>query len=259
MDSDEGYELVLYHFPSSYFSQRVVIMLHEKELQYRSIMIRPQCMEGYQSWFLNLSPKGEVPVLKDGIKVVPDSKRILEYLDDNFTDSKRLTAREEPCPEVKHKINHFCCLVDSIPIFLLTFGTLFHTELVINSKPPYSIPFFIKQRKNHVLKDRVEHIKNVLSQPDLPIGVQLALVEKLEKLTSDGQRLTDSREFMTIIDGVANVLDQVEIELKKPDNDSQTNWLCSQYFTIADIYLAVLLHRINMIGKIDSKNTYLFL
>lgn len=254
-------------------------MLHEKELQYRSIMIRPQCMEGYQSWFLNLSPKGEVPVLKDGIKVVPDSKRILEYLDDNFSnkihilaskfyfalinffsaDRKRLTAREEPCPEVKHKINHFCCLVDSIPIFLLTFGTLFHTELVINSKPPYSIPFFIKQRKNHVLKDRVEHIKNVLSQPDLPIGVQLALVEKLEKLTSDGQRLTDSREFMTIIDGVANVLDQVEIELKKPDNDSQTNWLCSQYFTIADIYLAVLLHRINMIGKIDSKNTYLFL
>ena len=39
----------------------------------------------YETWFLELNPRGQVPILQDGMRVLPDSNRILEYLDDNFT------------------------------------------------------------------------------------------------------------------------------------------------------------------------------
>lgn len=40
--------------------------------------------EQYSSWFLNLNPKADVPVLQDGSFVVPDSVHIINYIEQKF-------------------------------------------------------------------------------------------------------------------------------------------------------------------------------
>jgi len=60
--------------------------LHEKNLPYKEHIINLTKGEQYQPWFLRINPRGEVPVLKDGVKVIPDSGRILDYLEDNFSN-----------------------------------------------------------------------------------------------------------------------------------------------------------------------------
>jgi glutathione S-transferase len=65
---------------------QVIMALHEKKLPYKEHIINLTKGEQYQPWFLRINPRGEVPVLKDGVKVIPDSGRILDYLEDNFSN-----------------------------------------------------------------------------------------------------------------------------------------------------------------------------
>lgn len=46
------------------------------------------CGEQYSDWFLELAPKGEVPVLKHGSFVIPEAAQIINYIEKNFTDGK---------------------------------------------------------------------------------------------------------------------------------------------------------------------------
>jgi glutathione S-transferase len=70
--------------------------LHEKKLPYKEHIINLTKGEQYQPWFLRINPRGEVPVLKDGVKVIPDSGRILDYLEDNFSNGLYAASCTEP-------------------------------------------------------------------------------------------------------------------------------------------------------------------
>lgn len=69
---------------SSFF--QVVMTLHEKKLPFDSVIINITKGEQYSPTFLKVNPRGEVPVLQDSGKVIPDSARIIDYLEDNFTN-----------------------------------------------------------------------------------------------------------------------------------------------------------------------------
>jgi len=60
--------------------------LHEKKLPFKTHFVNIAKSEQYQPWFLEMNPRGEVPVLKDGVKIIPDSSRIIDYLEDNFSN-----------------------------------------------------------------------------------------------------------------------------------------------------------------------------
>lgn len=60
--------------------------LYEKRVPFKSQVVSLLAKEQYEPWFLRLNPRGEVPVLTDGVKVIPDSVRIVEYLEDNFSN-----------------------------------------------------------------------------------------------------------------------------------------------------------------------------
>lgn len=60
--------------------------LHEKKLPFDSVIINITKGEQYSPTFLKVNPRGEVPVLQDSGKVIPDSARIIDYLEDNFTN-----------------------------------------------------------------------------------------------------------------------------------------------------------------------------
>lgn len=60
--------------------------LCEKKIPFTTKFIDITKGEQYQPWFLKINPRGEVPVLKDGVKLIPDSIRIIDYLEDNFSN-----------------------------------------------------------------------------------------------------------------------------------------------------------------------------
>lgn len=64
--------------------------MFEKKLKFKSHLIDLGRGEQLEPWFLKLNPKCEVPVLKDGVKIIPDSRRIIDYIEDNFSNGMKL-------------------------------------------------------------------------------------------------------------------------------------------------------------------------
>ena len=60
---------------------QVLIALKEKGVSYESTVVGLTTSGTYAPWFLKLNPKGQVPVLKIGDKVVPDSEAIIDVID----------------------------------------------------------------------------------------------------------------------------------------------------------------------------------
>ena len=76
--------LHLLHFSMSSCSQKVRILLREKELEWTSHPIDLTKGEQKTDWYLGINPKGVVPVLVHDGEVHVESNDILEYLDHAF-------------------------------------------------------------------------------------------------------------------------------------------------------------------------------
>ena len=89
-------EMTLYTHKMCPFAQKAWIALEEKKathgLEFKLEEIGLYGSGGKPDWFLKLNPKGEVPVLKHGDKVVAESDEIIKYIDaatDNPFDLSR--------------------------------------------------------------------------------------------------------------------------------------------------------------------------
>src|SRR5690606_35009157 len=89
-------DVTLYHALPSLCSQKVRLALAEKGVAYRAreVDIGPS-MENYEPWYVRLNPRGVVPTLQHGDRVVTDSARILRYIDANFPGPALLPAEIE--------------------------------------------------------------------------------------------------------------------------------------------------------------------
>lgn len=70
----------------------MVMALHEKNLPFESHLVDIARSVQYEPWFLQINPRGEVPVLQDTAKIIPDSNRIIDYLEDNFSNGKTFSS-----------------------------------------------------------------------------------------------------------------------------------------------------------------------
>jgi glutathione S-transferase len=78
--------LKLYLSPNSICTQKVLITLDEKSLDYEPVIINLFTNEQYDPEYLKLNPKGVVPTLVHDGQVIPESSLICEYLDEVFPD-----------------------------------------------------------------------------------------------------------------------------------------------------------------------------
>ena len=76
--------LTLYKFGNSICTQKVTITLAEKRAHYETIHVDLFKNEQYAPAYLAINPKGVVPSLVDGGKVVIESTLICEYLDETI-------------------------------------------------------------------------------------------------------------------------------------------------------------------------------
>ncbi len=75
--------LTLYQFAASTYSEKVRLILDYKQLPYETVEVTPGLG---QLEVFRLSGQRQVPVLKDGSTVVPDSTAIARYLEDTYPD-----------------------------------------------------------------------------------------------------------------------------------------------------------------------------
>jgi glutathione S-transferase len=82
--------LVLYHNDMSTCAQKVRATLAEKGLAWEGHDLNLRTGEQHRPQFLNLNPRGVVPVLVHDGDVIIESNIIMEYVEDAFPDTKRL-------------------------------------------------------------------------------------------------------------------------------------------------------------------------
>ncbi len=82
--------LTLYDADRCPYAARVRIVLAEKSLEYETVSID---LDDRPGWFYEKNAAGKVPVLEeDGGLVLPESRVIVEYLDERFPDPPLLPA-----------------------------------------------------------------------------------------------------------------------------------------------------------------------
>jgi glutathione S-transferase len=76
--------LKLYSFGPAANSMKPLLTLFEKGLPFEANRLDPAKMEHHSDWFKAINPRGQVPALVDGDKVVTESTVICEYLEDEY-------------------------------------------------------------------------------------------------------------------------------------------------------------------------------
>ncbi len=100
----------LYHNPMSSCSQKVRLVLAEKNLPYESEILDLQKGAQFSEDYLRLNPNAVVPTLTDNRTTLIESTLINEYLDDQYPEH-RLTP---DTPEQRYQMRLFCRALDDL-------------------------------------------------------------------------------------------------------------------------------------------------
>ncbi len=82
--------LKLYSFGPGANSLKPMLALYEKEIEFEHKLLDPTRFEHHQDWFKKLNPRGQVPALEDGGRIITESTVICEYLEDAHPTAVKL-------------------------------------------------------------------------------------------------------------------------------------------------------------------------
>ena len=82
--------LTLYSFGPDANSLKPLLALYEKGLAFMPRFLNPAVFEHHEDWFKRINPRGQVPALDHGGRIITESTVICEYLEDAFPDAPRL-------------------------------------------------------------------------------------------------------------------------------------------------------------------------
>ncbi|XP_067643526.1 ganglioside-induced differentiation-associated protein 1 [Eurosta solidaginis] len=233
--------LVLYFHPYNFQSQKVILILYEKNIDFVPYAIDLANGEQYSTWFLNINPKGDVPVLQDGIFVIPGSSHIIGYVENKYRGDIHNALRPR-CnnPAEFKKIEFFESIINNLPVGALSLGSFIHEDLKLTPKPPFIGPIRKSCLKNN---DKVHEIlKRSIDDTETN---KASLLRKLD-LQDRRKRLVQSRvEFQKILDAIQNVLRYIDNDFK---DNAEREWLISNAFSLVDVSFGLLLHRLYQLG-----------
>ncbi|XP_061877976.1 ganglioside-induced differentiation-associated protein 1 isoform X2 [Entelurus aequoreus] len=201
-------KLTLYHWTQSFNSQKVRLAIAEKGLR---------CVE-YD---------------------------IMDYLEQNFSDEGTPRLIPEEGSTYYHRVQHYRELLDSLQMDAYTHGCILHPEITVDSHIP---AYAATSIRTQILNMESELKKLAEENPEL----KDAYVAKQRRLKSKLFDHDNMKYLKKLLDELESVMDQVETELQRrveetPEENSQS-WLCGEFFSMADVSLAVTLHRLKFLG-----------
>ena len=200
--------VLLYDYPGSICSQMARLALEEKGVEYdRQTVDIIETAEQFEPWYTALNPRAVVPTLVIDGKVITDTVRIVNYIDDVF-DGPALTPSDEQAAE------HMRQMMSDI--MGLHYGVLLYCRMLA---PDGSSPtivargdFLRQQLEDHperaeVLKKRIagnERLQRILADPDETdrhVGEAEALVGQMNIVLNDHDFI--SADHFTLADTFA--------------------------------------------------------
>lgn len=239
----EESDLLLYFHHNSFYSQKVIMTLHEKKINFKTHLVNLTSNQQYESWFLEINPLGEVPVLVDGVKIIPDSKRIIQYIEDNFSNGyKRLLPSDT---DEKIDVINLRDDIDSLPIPLITKGAPYHTEYLLNPKRPF-LPSNRTSMMDALIR-RSQVIQKAVDENPLISDILLDKANREDMFYVEVKNVQNYELALEKVDEVMNKVEAILIENNK-DKPKDFVYLFPSQFTMADISFTILLARLDSLG-----------
>ncbi|XP_053606909.1 ganglioside-induced differentiation-associated protein 1 [Plodia interpunctella] len=232
--------ILLYCNYYSFYSQKVLMALYEKNISFEPYIVDITRGEQYSSWFLEINPRGEIPVLKVNDEIIPDSTRILDYLEKYLDPELPPLINVSTDDKVIKNINKFRDLVEALPAGVITVGSFFHPHLSGRPKFPFVLP--VRELLKHGDMGSSQNLRKLAEENPKAKAI---LLYKAEIQDRKHEILANEEEYFKILNVVDEVLSRIEEELR---NQTEGNWLCCENFSIADITLAILLQRLWELG-----------
>ena len=233
----------LYYFYTSFYSQKVLMFLKEKEVVFKGHIVNLPAGETQSRWFLEINPRGEVPSLKIGDEIINGSDHILEYLEKNNLGTRRSLCPTDPEFVAKH--NYFVERLSSLPIDAITFGTAFFPNIRRVNKFPIKWPLR-KQMKDTILNRSANLRKRAAENSGT--NTESVLLEKADEHDKRIHLFTNEDEHKLLLREVQTILDEIEKELL---SHKGYLWLINDEFSVADCILAIVLKRLHFLGHED--------
>ncbi|XP_048254890.1 ganglioside-induced differentiation-associated protein 1-like 1 isoform X2 [Haliotis rufescens] len=128
MAADESRpRFTLYYVPPSYYSQKVLMALYEKGELFTERLVNLGKGEGTAKWYMEINPAGQVPVLGDRGKLIPESEDIIEYIDREIPHEPILVP--SPDTDLGKNVEKFRKLIKQTPVEILTHGLWYNPEM----------------------------------------------------------------------------------------------------------------------------------
>ena len=130
---EKGEQLMLYYSKGSYNSEKVLVYLYERGIDFSSFNVDLSKGEQFTKWFLKLNPKAEVPVLtiKDptkepsdprALRIITDSTRIMHSLDSKFSDILSPTLVPLSSDTASYQLHvYFAAIFDQVSFLILNY------------------------------------------------------------------------------------------------------------------------------------------
>uniref|UniRef100_A0A3Q0RCW1 Ganglioside induced differentiation associated protein 1 like 1 n=1 Tax=Amphilophus citrinellus TaxID=61819 RepID=A0A3Q0RCW1_AMPCI len=224
--------LVLYHWTQSFTSQKVKNLKNinkNKSLK----------MEVYLLWLIRFI---EIYLFLPGHTVQHSYNKLDMTCPKIYTVAQLIPDADSPLYD---RVQQYRQLLDGLPMDAYTHGCILHPELTADSMIPKYATAEIRRHLANAATElmKLDHEEPQLTEPYL---------SKQKKLMAKILDHDNVNYLKKILGELAMVLDQVEAELEKRKLEYQGQkcelWLCGPEFTLADICLGALLHRLKFLG-----------
>eukprot|EP00096_Caligus_rogercresseyi_P006233 TRINITY_DN22533_c0_g1_i1.p1 TRINITY_DN22533_c0_g1~~TRINITY_DN22533_c0_g1_i1.p1 ORF type:complete len:321 (+),score=67.09 TRINITY_DN22533_c0_g1_i1:207-1169(+) len=243
---------VLYYHEMSSPSRKVRIAILEKQIaSIELVSVDIIAGEQFQEWFLDLNPKGEVPVFvhyddEDKQTVVTESTDIMKFIDAKYEGQPVLFKESSSWESLQSSL-------DTLGTFALTWGVFSHYQSLSEYTKVIRYPYS-KFIKFHSLVKRRMFVEKpgLLLQVSERMGpshpAHSALRAKADALKSQTSLFYDPSEFENkVLRPLENILDHVERDILSKE-DRLGPFLCGPGFSGLDISLTALLFRLYQLG-----------
>jgi glutathione S-transferase len=205
--------LELYHSDYSTCSQKVRLVMAEKNLTFQSHLINFRKKEHLSESYLKLNPNGVVPTLIHHDRPVVDSSVIVEYLDEVFLEPK--LSPEDPIDRAEMRA--WMRFIEEVPTVAIRF-------------PSFQKVFV--QHFKHFSKEDFE--KEAVVRP--------LRTEFYRKMGQDG---FSDEDYQASLDDLRRTCERIEKAV------SERSWIVGENYTLADVVVTPTFDRMNDLGMSD--------